>query len=47
MRVPQVSGTLVKLPVAADPALLPSLMTLTDVFCTATTPPSPRRSGPG
>ena len=34
VRVPQASGTLVKLPVAADPALLPSLMTLTDVFCT-------------
>jgi threonine dehydrogenase-like Zn-dependent dehydrogenase len=34
VRVPQASGTLVKLPAAADPALLPSLMTLTDVFCT-------------
>ena len=34
VRVPQADGTLVKLPVAADSALLPSLMTLTDVFCT-------------
>ncbi|HEY3648477.1 MAG TPA: alcohol dehydrogenase catalytic domain-containing protein [Streptosporangiaceae bacterium] len=34
VRVPQADGTLVKLPAAADPALLPSLMTLTDVFCT-------------
>jgi len=34
VRVPQAPGTLVKLPVPADSALLPSLMTLTDVFCT-------------
>ena len=34
VRVPQAAGTLVKLPVAADDALLPSLLTLTDVFCT-------------
>jgi threonine dehydrogenase-like Zn-dependent dehydrogenase len=34
VRVPQADGTLVKLSAAADPALLPSLMTLTDVFCT-------------
>ncbi|WP_037606063.1 zinc-binding dehydrogenase [Streptacidiphilus rugosus] len=34
VRVPQADGTLVKLPVAPDSALLPSLMTLTDVFCT-------------
>jgi threonine dehydrogenase-like Zn-dependent dehydrogenase len=34
VRVPQAGGTLVKLPVAADDALLPSLLTLTDVFCT-------------
>jgi threonine dehydrogenase-like Zn-dependent dehydrogenase len=34
VRVPQADGTLVKLPVAPDSALLPSLLTLTDVFCT-------------
>ena len=34
VRVPQADGTLVKLPAASDSALLPSLMTLTDVFCT-------------
>jgi len=34
VRVPQAQGTLVKLPVAADSALLPSLMTLSDVFPT-------------
>jgi threonine dehydrogenase-like Zn-dependent dehydrogenase len=34
VRVPQAQGTLVKLPVAADSALLPSLLTLSDVFCT-------------
>lgn len=34
VRVPQAAGTLVKLPVAPDSVLLPSLMTLTDVFCT-------------
>jgi threonine dehydrogenase-like Zn-dependent dehydrogenase len=34
VRVPQAQGTLVRLPVAADPALLPSLLTLSDVFCT-------------
>ncbi|WP_034275614.1 zinc-binding dehydrogenase [Actinospica robiniae] len=34
VRVPQASGTLVKLPARADSALLDSLMTLTDVFCT-------------
>ena len=34
VRVPQAQGTLVKLPVAADPALLPSLLTLSDVFPT-------------
>lgn len=34
VRVPQAAGTLVKLPVAADDALLPSLLTLSDVFCT-------------
>ena len=34
VRVPQAAGTLVKLPAGADPALLPSLMTLSDVFPT-------------
>jgi threonine dehydrogenase-like Zn-dependent dehydrogenase len=34
IRVPLADGTLVKLPVAADPALMPSLLTLSDVFGT-------------
>jgi threonine dehydrogenase-like Zn-dependent dehydrogenase len=34
VRVPQAPGTLVRLPVAADSALLPSLLTLSDVFPT-------------
>jgi threonine dehydrogenase-like Zn-dependent dehydrogenase len=34
IRVPQAQGTLVKLPVGPDSALLPSLLTLSDVFCT-------------
>ena len=34
VRVPQAQGTLVKLPVAGDSALMPSLLTLSDVFCT-------------
>ncbi|MBW8485945.1 zinc-dependent alcohol dehydrogenase family protein [Actinomadura parmotrematis] len=34
VRVPQAAGTLVKLPVAADSALLPSLLTLSDVLPT-------------
>ncbi|MFD9002434.1 zinc-dependent alcohol dehydrogenase family protein [Streptomyces sp. NPDC059582] len=34
VRAPQAQGTLVKLPVAEDSALLPSLLTLSDVFCT-------------
>jgi threonine dehydrogenase-like Zn-dependent dehydrogenase len=34
VRVPQAQGTLVKLPVAPDSALMPSLLTLSDVFCT-------------
>jgi threonine dehydrogenase-like Zn-dependent dehydrogenase len=33
-RVPQAQGTLVKLPVAEESALMPSLLTLSDVFCT-------------
>ena len=34
VRVPQADGTLVKLPVAQDSPLLPSLLTLSDVMCT-------------
>lgn len=34
VRVPLADGTLVKLPVSADSALLPSLLTLSDVMCT-------------
>jgi threonine dehydrogenase-like Zn-dependent dehydrogenase len=34
VRVPQAQGTLVKLPAGEDSALLPSLLTLSDVFCT-------------
>jgi threonine dehydrogenase-like Zn-dependent dehydrogenase len=34
VRVPQADGTLVKIPIAADSALLPSLLTLSDVFAT-------------
>ncbi|AXG80908.1 alcohol dehydrogenase catalytic domain-containing protein [Streptomyces paludis] len=34
VRVPQAQGTLVKLPVAEDSALLPSLLTLSDVYGT-------------
>lgn len=34
VRVPYAQGTLVKLPAGADEALLPSLLTLSDVFCT-------------
>lgn len=34
VRVPQAPGTLVKIPAGADEALLPSLLTLSDVFCT-------------
>ncbi|MBN6036435.1 zinc-dependent alcohol dehydrogenase family protein [Amycolatopsis sp. 195334CR] len=34
VRVPQADGTLVKLPVGEDTALLPSLLTLSDVFST-------------
>jgi threonine dehydrogenase-like Zn-dependent dehydrogenase len=34
IRVPQAQGTLVKLPVGEDTALLPGLLTLADVLCT-------------
>jgi threonine dehydrogenase-like Zn-dependent dehydrogenase len=47
VRVPQAQGTLVKLPVGEDDALLPSLLTLSDVFptghhCAATAGVNPR-----
>jgi threonine dehydrogenase-like Zn-dependent dehydrogenase len=47
VRVPQASGTLVKLPVGEDSALLPSLLSLSDVFptghhCAVTAGVSPR-----
>jgi threonine dehydrogenase-like Zn-dependent dehydrogenase len=47
VRVPQAQGTLVKLPVGEDDALLPSLLTLSDVFptgyhCAVTAGVSPR-----
>ena len=47
VRVPQASGTLVKLPVAADSALIPSLLALTDVFCTGHHAAVGARVGPG
>ena len=34
VRVPLADGTLVKLPVSPDSALMPSLLTLSDVYCT-------------
>ena len=50
VRVPQAQGTLVKLPLAADSALLPSLLTLSDVFptghhCAARAPTVSRPDG--
>ena len=47
VRVPQATGTLVKLPVGADSALLDSLMTLTDVFCTGHHAAVTAHVGPG
>jgi len=47
IRVPQAQGTLVKLPGGEDSALLPSLLTLSDVFCTVTTRQSPPASPRG
>ena len=46
VRVPQAEGTLVVLPVGEDDALIPSLLTLSDVRGPATTPPSSRGSVP-
>lgn len=47
VRVPQAQGTLVKVPVAEDSALLPSLLTLSDVFCTGHHGVVTARVGPG
>ncbi|WP_409467822.1 zinc-binding dehydrogenase [Streptomyces sp. HC307] len=47
VRVPQAEGTLVKLPVGADSALLPSLLTLSDVYCTGHHGVVTSRVGPG
>src|SRR6266511_804962 len=47
VRVPQAQGTLVKLPVGEDSALLPSLLTLSDVFCTGHHGVVTSRVGPG
>jgi threonine dehydrogenase-like Zn-dependent dehydrogenase len=47
VRVPQAQGTLVKLPVGEDSALLPSLLTLSDVFCTGHHAAVKGRVGPG
>ena len=46
VRVPQADGTLVVLPVEKDDALMPSLLTLSDVMATVTTPRSAPRSAP-
>ena len=47
VRVPQAQGTLVKLPVAEDSALLPSLLTLSDVFSTGPSLRGDRRRAGG
>ncbi|MFE5918927.1 alcohol dehydrogenase catalytic domain-containing protein [Streptomyces sp. NPDC056468] len=47
VRVPQAQGTLVKLPVAEDSTLLPSLLTLSDVYCTGHHGVVTSRVGPG
>jgi threonine dehydrogenase-like Zn-dependent dehydrogenase len=47
VRVPLAQGTLVKLPVGQDSALLPSLLTLSDVFCTGHHGVVTSRVGPG
>ncbi|PAZ10009.1 IMP dehydrogenase [Streptomyces sp. SA15] len=47
VRVPQAEGTLVRLPVGADSALLPSLLTLSDVYCTGHHGVVTSRVGPG
>jgi threonine dehydrogenase-like Zn-dependent dehydrogenase len=47
VRVPQADGTLVSLPVGADDALKPSLLTLTDVMGTGHHAALAGRVGPG
>ena len=47
VRVPHADGTLVALPVGEDDALMPSLLTLSDVIGTGITPRSQLRSGRG
>src|SRR5574341_948061 len=47
VRVPQADGTLVVLPVGADDALLPSLLTLTDVMATGHHAAVAAKVGPG
>jgi threonine dehydrogenase-like Zn-dependent dehydrogenase len=47
VRVPLAQGTLVKLPVGEDSALLPSLLTLSDVFCTGQHGAVTAKVGPG
>jgi threonine dehydrogenase-like Zn-dependent dehydrogenase len=47
VRVPQAQGTLVQLPVAEDSALMPSLLTLSDVFSTGHHAARGGRVGPG
>jgi threonine dehydrogenase-like Zn-dependent dehydrogenase len=47
VRVPQADGTLVRLPVEPDEALMPSLLTLTDVMATGHHAALSARVGPG
>src|SRR5438128_11873914 len=47
VRVPQADGTLVVLPIGADDALMPSLVTLTDVMATGHHAALAARVGPG
>jgi threonine dehydrogenase-like Zn-dependent dehydrogenase len=47
VRVPEADGTLVVLPVDADDALMPSLLTLTDVMCTGHHAAVTAKVGPG
>ena len=47
MRVPEADGTLVVLPVGADRALMPSLLTLADVMATGHHAALAARVGPG
>jgi threonine dehydrogenase-like Zn-dependent dehydrogenase len=47
VRVPQADGTLVVLPVGPDSALMPSLLTLSDVMCTGHHAAKAAKVGPG